>query len=212
MEFADERDLAEQLRIGTQSAWLTIYDRYAEEVWSYVARRLPADRQAVADAVQATFLAAASHARYYHPARGSLRNWLLGIARGEIAAHYRRTVGIRARFRLLLSRLGLNGRAQEVLAAETDGPDLRLAACETAERVRTALRMVPPEQRLALIELYVEERSVEEIAKLLERSPGAIRSLLARGRQSFRIAYAAVQRNQQPTGGCSDVTESQESA
>ena len=70
--------------------WATLYDQYSVGVWRYVARIIGSDSDAVGDAVQETFLAAARAFHQFDPARGTAWAWLSGIAHRQVALHWRR--------------------------------------------------------------------------------------------------------------------------
>lgn len=74
------------------------------------------------------------------------------------------------------------------LSAPATGPraDDALAA---DERARAALAELPHEMREALVLFEIEGWQVDEIAALLEVSPSAIKSRLARGRERLRVIY-----------------------
>src|SRR3954451_20271646 len=78
------------LRAGSADAWRALYDTFAERVWCGVARLLGPHSADVADVVQETMLAAARSARTFDADRGSLWIWLWGIARLQVALHYRK--------------------------------------------------------------------------------------------------------------------------
>src|SRR3954447_24794201 len=90
MEESQERLVAQGLRAGHADAWRALYDAFAERVWRAVARLVGPSSADVADIVQETFMAAARSARQYDPAKGPLWFWLWGIARRQIALHYRK--------------------------------------------------------------------------------------------------------------------------
>ena len=54
----------------------------------------------------------------------------------------------------------------------------------------TALTRVPPRQRAVLVLRYWEDLSVAETARLLECSPGTVKSQAARGLQTLRGVIA----------------------
>ena len=85
----DQLVVVRGLRNGDRDAWTALYDGYSEDVWRYVARLLGADATAVADVVQEVFLAAARSARGFNPERGTLWNWLSGIAHHQVATYWR---------------------------------------------------------------------------------------------------------------------------
>src|SRR5688572_10746991 len=89
MDDNQERIVAQGLRDGKTEAWQALYEAYAERVWHVVARLLGAGAADVADVVQETMLAAARSAATFDPLRGSLWFWLWGIARHQVALHFR---------------------------------------------------------------------------------------------------------------------------
>src|SRR5688572_26973163 len=93
MEPWSEQETADALRRGDRAGWLRLYDRYAQRLWRTVARQMRGEQEAVGDVVQETFMAAAGAARQFEPARGTLWVWLWGIARNQMALHFRRRAG-----------------------------------------------------------------------------------------------------------------------
>src|SRR5437868_1868834 len=85
-----ERLLAQGLRDGKTDAWQTLYDAYAERVWRGVARLLGPCAADVADVVQEAMMSAVRCAASFDPERGPLWPWLWGIARNQVALHFRK--------------------------------------------------------------------------------------------------------------------------
>ncbi len=194
MDRQTEQEIAEGLRNGCREAWLRLYDAYVQRVWHDVARLLGGDAAGVADIVQETFLAAARSASGFDPRRGSLWVWLWGIARRQIALHYRR----RSRSDEVLSAVrwwtSLNGRRNKWIAAEADAPPEVLASRELAALVRCALAELPAEYQTLLAAKYMEGFSAERIVQDTGGSMEGVRSKLARARRAFRKAFARVSR------------------
>src|SRR6187549_239554 len=90
MDEQTAREVARGLRDGRPEAWRTLYDAFAERVWRSVARLLGPNAADVADVVQETMLAAARSAATFDPGRGALWLWLWGIARRQVALHFRK--------------------------------------------------------------------------------------------------------------------------
>ena len=190
MEDADERLVALGLRAGHADAWRALYDAFAERVWRAVARRVGPSSADVADIVQETFMAAARSARQYDPAKGALWSWLWGIARRQLALHYRKQ---QRHDRLKLAatwRANGNGRLQRWLDGVAESPDGALEAGELAELVRAALADLPDDYESLLTAKYLDGISVEQIAASERTTPVAVRSKLARARTAFRDAFA----------------------
>ncbi|MEE8451499.1 MAG: sigma-70 family RNA polymerase sigma factor [Thermoguttaceae bacterium] len=183
-------EVAQGLREGETEAWQALYDAYCRPVWHSVARAMGPDSADIGDVVQETFLAAARSARRYDPARGSLWMWLSGIARRQVALHYRQQKRHdRARdYRRLMA-----GGARQVLRWLDNGreaPDEVLATAELSSMVRATLTELPTDYETLLTAKYLDGATVEEIAGASDSSSTAVRSKLARARKAFRWALA----------------------
>lgn len=181
MEEHQERLVARGLRDGNPDAWRALYDAHAAAVWRAVARLVGPDPADVADVVQETFLAAARSARTYDPARGPLWAWLWGVARTQVALHWRK----RRRYDEVLACA--NGRLRRCL--DDPPPDDAAARSEMAEVVRATLADLPADYESLLTAKYLDGASVEQIADRDRSTPVAVRSKLARARDAFRDAW-----------------------
>jgi RNA polymerase sigma-70 factor (ECF subfamily) len=189
LDAQQERLIAQGLRDGKIDAWQALYDAYAERVWRGVARLLGTNRGEVADVVQETMMAAARSARSFNPERGSLWQWLWGIAHNHAALHLRKAER-RARLAQAVAWLAAsNGAVVGWLEGREPTPMEALASAELAELVRDTLTTLPADYSLLLSARYLDGDTVAAIA-LRERSTEvAVRSKLARARQAFREAF-----------------------
>jgi RNA polymerase sigma-70 factor (ECF subfamily) len=138
------------------------------------------DPQTAADVFQDTWLDAISYIGQFDPKLGELRSWLFGIARRRIALHWRQ--------RLTRGDTAAAARA-EIPVDLADGavvPDDVIEHLEQAAVVQASLLALPPERRQVLVDKYVEELSVSQIAARTGKSPKAVESLLSRAREQFR--------------------------
>src|SRR5262245_47606558 len=190
MEETQDRLLAQGLRAGHADAWRALYDAFAERVWRAVARLVGPSSADVADIVQETFMAAARAARQYDPDKGAVWFWLWGIARRQLALHYRKQ---QRQDRLRLAETWLangNGRLQRWLDGHAEPPGSALEAGELAELVRATLANLPDDYESLLTAKYLDGKSVEGIAAGERATPVAVRSKLARARTAFRDAFS----------------------
>ncbi len=138
-----------------------LYAEHGRALLAY-ATRLTNDRAAAEDVVQETLLRAWKHADSLRDdSRGSVRGWLLTVARNLV------TDRVRARA----------ARPQEV-GEPTEAPSQRDHSEEVVNSMAVlgALDHLSPEHRQVLVELYYRGRSVAEAAQALRIPPGTVKS------------------------------------
>jgi RNA polymerase sigma-70 factor (ECF subfamily) len=180
-----QKTVTSGLRAGNRDAWAMLYDAYSADVWRYVARLLGQHASAVADVVQETFLEAAGSARRFDPERGSLWNWLTGIAHHRVAFYWRQTGRARERLKQMAARLPEIGD----WLSDGQAPGERIEQLEVADLVRATLAELTAEYAALLTGKYVEDLSLVDLAHRWGGSTEAIKSKLARARREFRAEF-----------------------
>lgn len=146
--------------------------------------RLTGDSQIAEDLAQETLIEAWRHiAQLREPE--NISAWLSGIAR-NICLRWART---RGRERTRFVEQGLDADPTINLAdAITDDYDieLELERKELLELLDRALALLPPETRTVLIERYVKESSLNEIAARLHLNLGTVAMRIQRGKLAFQ--------------------------
>jgi len=151
--------------------------RYADEVYAYTRCRLAPRLDQVDDLVQDVFLAAWESLGQFR-GTGSLRAWVMGIARHKVEDHYRE--GLRA-------PESIAHNDQDFVAPASSADFHRLLEEEQLRKNTWRVMMGLPEQyRLALIWRYWEKASAREMALKTGKTEKAIERLLARARAEFR--------------------------
>ena len=185
---AHEADRLRALKAGDRAAFDWLFQTYSERVWRYVARLLGGRPEDVADVVQETFVHVARSIRQFDPQRGSLWGWMCGVAQNRVRVHWRK--------RQRQSRVTAPAapQAKETSTGEwIDGgpsPIDSLLTNETAAVVRDVLSELPDDYAICLLAKYADGQSAAQVAADLGESTEAVRSRLARARESFREAYA----------------------
>lgn len=155
----------------------SLYEEHGRSLLAY-ATRLTGDPAAAEDVVQETLLRAWKHADAMVNQRGSVRGWLLTVARNIITD--------RARARA--------SRPTEVAETAGTGP----VSGDHAENVVNsmvvldALNRLSTEHREVLVELYYRGRTVSEAAQVLGVPPGTVKS---RSYYALRAMRAAISGN-----------------
>ena len=168
------------LRSGSPEAWGALCETYSERLWKYVARLLGSNRDAVADAVQETFLAAARSASKFDPERGTVWAWLTGIAHNQVALHWRKTATRRI------------DPAEPYFDDSPGGgasPEANLLTDDSVEQVRQILSGLPADYASFLVAKYNDELSADEMVERFGGTVEGVRSRLARARREFKRRY-----------------------
>ncbi|MGD0016233.1 MAG: RNA polymerase sigma factor [Verrucomicrobiia bacterium] len=176
MLVVDEREQlpVPQARAGNAEAWDVLFKRYQLPLYAYVFE-LVRNEQTSLDIVQETFINAVRHI-------GSLQHdekfgsWLFGIAHQKCIQQWRRQ--------------GRESALREELADEPSGGDdspldLLLREEQEAEFMRL-LDQLPVPQRSVLVLYFVEEFSIEEIARITAVQLGTVKSRLHYAKRALR--------------------------
>ena len=162
---------------GQEAAALAeLYDRYGRVVFGVLYRLLGAPEPAE-EVAQDVFHAVWRRAASYRRDRGSVRTWLLAIARNA-AIDWRRTKGKR------IEREALIDEAAELV--EEIRVDDRVIASLRAERVREAVASLPAEQRTVLSLAFWSGLSQTEIAERTGTPLGTVKSRVRLGMIKLR--------------------------
>jgi RNA polymerase sigma factor (sigma-70 family) len=154
------------------------YRRHERVVLGFFMRASGRGELAV-DLAAETFARAFESRQSFDPRRGGARGWLFGIARHVLATSLERgRVEAAARKRLGMAAVTLNDRV--VAAVEEVAGD-----CDNA-LVEEWLAQLPADQRVAVRERVLEERSYRDIAWELECSEAVVRQRVSRGLSLLR--------------------------
>ncbi|MEU6843583.1 RNA polymerase sigma factor [Streptomyces sp. NPDC046716] len=157
-----------------------LFDRYADAVHHYAARRL--GPEAAEDLTAETFTTAFKQRHRYDPDRsGDARPWLFGIATNLVGRHRR----AEARRFKALSRLPEPVQHEEPVA---DRAVSRAGAHGLRRELAAALAALPARQRDVVLLVAWTDLSYEEAAEALGVPVGTIRSRLSRARSALREA------------------------
>jgi len=153
-----------------------LYDQYGRTVFGVLYRLLGAPEPAE-EVAQDAFHAVWRRAATYQPDRGSVRTWLLAIARNA-AIDWRRTKGKR------IEREAAIDEAMQFV--EDTRVEDRVIASLSAERVRAAVATLPDEQRVVLSLAFWSGLSQSEIAARTGTPLGTVKSRVRLGLSKLR--------------------------
>ncbi|HEY0448838.1 sigma-70 family RNA polymerase sigma factor [Actinophytocola sp.] len=167
-------------RVPGEELIRSLYEEHGRSLLAY-AVRLTGDRAAAEDVVQETLLRAWKHADDLEHGTGSVRGWLLTVARNLITD--------RARARAV--------RPTEVNQQVDVPTPQRDHADDVVDTITVlgALDRLSPEHRSVLVELYYRGHTVNETAAALRIAPGTVKSRTYHAVRALRAALGG------PRGG-----------
>ena len=170
MSDADEHSLVEAAQRDL-SKFGDLYERHFDRVYAYVVRRVQ-DRDAAEEVTAEVFHKALANLPRYQLRGAPFGAWLLKIAAHAIADRSRRG-------------------AREVAASDDlpDGGadlDADLDLVEQRARLFRLVDQLPTDQRLVIVQRFVDERSIRDVAQRLKKTEGAIKQLQFRALQTLR--------------------------
>jgi len=175
-----DAQLLRRIEAGDREALAALYARYLPLVWRCVYAQLRGDDPTSRDIVSETFVAALGSLARSRGAIASVGPWLIGIARHKLTDHRR------------LAAKQAGGELADVPAPDND-PALAIAAADTRCQVTRVMDRLDDLERTVLELKYIDELSVRDIARRLERTEKAVEAMLYRARKSFRELYEKVQ-------------------
>src|ERR1700704_2660112 len=153
-----------------------LYEQHFERVYAFVARRVR-DRTAAEDVTAEVFHKALAALPGFQFLGVPFAAWLFRIAGNAITDRFKRA-----------------GATREVSLAD-DVPELSVESeADAPDRGADLFRLVndlPTAQRRVIVERFIEQRSIREIAGRLNKTEGAVKQLQFRALQSLRTRMEA---------------------
>jgi len=172
-----ERKLVEAAR-SNPVAFGALYERYVDAIYSYAFNRV-GDRAMAEDIVSETFHRALENIHGFEWRGVAFSAWLYRIASNAIAAKFRREPANTT-----------DDELDQVLEPEP-GPEQAVTALEWKSDVLAAVRALPSEQQQVILLRFGQDMRNREIARVMQRSEGAVKALLHRALASLHRRLAS---------------------
>jgi RNA polymerase sigma-70 factor, ECF subfamily len=164
-----------QARAGDPAAWEVLFRRYQMPLYAYVVE-LVRDQQASLDVVQETFVSAVRHIRSLRD-DGRFGAWLFGIAHQKCIQLWRR------RDREAMGAENLIGAWPEQVQED---PGALLVQQEQEAEFMKLLDELPAPHRSVLLLHFLEDFSLDEIARITGSQLGTVKSRMHYAKLAFR--------------------------
>ena len=189
--YADDLVLRDRILRGDRRAAEALFEGHADSLYEFVHYRAGGDRGIAEAVVQEAFLTAFEGLAGFE-GRSTLHTWLCGIAKNKLRAYRRKKRPIP------LDDL-LDQVDPEIdmilMGIETEEiPDAVLERRETRELVGATLSSLPPDYRRVLVQKYVDDRTVADMAAEIGKGAKAVESTLFRARAAFAKVFQLLAR------------------
>ena len=157
---------------GDKACFATLIRRHLDALYSY-AMRLSRSPASAEDLVQETCLAAWQHASRYRPKKARVTTWLHSILHNKFVDAMRKSAP--------------EYDNEAVAAALAEGStDSHVVTTQQQQMLLELIGDLPIEQRSAILLTYMQSFSNREVAQIMNISPRALESLLARARVTLK--------------------------
>ncbi|MGD9932773.1 MAG: RNA polymerase sigma factor [Dehalococcoidia bacterium] len=178
MRTGDPESLARRAAARDEAAWALIFEAHYRSVFSFVRSRL-GNPDVAEDIASQVFEIAFSRAESFDYRGVPIEGWLIGIARNLVRDH--------------IKKLVRRGPEEELVEAVAPAEADETGAVDLRRDLSRAMEGLTDDQQTVLSLRFLLDKSVEETARLMERSEDAVKNLQRR-------ALAAMQRQLVATG------------
>jgi RNA polymerase sigma-70 factor (ECF subfamily) len=171
-ETSSDETLVEQIASGSKLAMQVLFARHRTYVYRWLLR-LVSNETVAEDLLSEVFLDVWRQAGRFEY-RSSVSTWLMSIARNKaLSARRRRTDA------------ELDEKIEATVADLADDPEVALQEKDRNELLRRALKRLSPEHRQVVDLVYYHEKSVDDVAHILNVPPATVKTRMFHARKKL---------------------------
>jgi RNA polymerase sigma-70 factor (ECF subfamily) len=184
MDLSEERELVRQAQ-RAPDAFATLYDHYYPRIFGYVLRR-SANLEAAQDITSETFLKAFGKLWQFRWRNVSFSSWLYRIATNEVNQYFRKV-----EYKKTASLEELQAQGFEPVSPHDPERELMEAQEELKQHqdfleIQAKIVELPAKYQEVITLRFFEKKQIKEIADILGKREGTIKSLLHRAVEKLR--------------------------
>jgi RNA polymerase sigma-70 factor (ECF subfamily) len=160
--------LVNRAKAGDGAAFAELYDRYVDQTFGYIYRRV-GHRQTAEDLTSDVFLRALRRLSSFEWQGVDLGAWIMTIARNRVHDHFKS-----ARFRM---ERAVDQPPEDADQSVSDNPERVAIGRDMARALGAALENLKDEHREVIELRFVHDRSVADTAQIMGRTVGATKAL-----------------------------------
>lgn len=188
MNLNDERNLIDRAK-SEPEAFGVIFDMYHPAIYGYILRRT-ANVELARDIAAETFLKALKNLGRFQWKGISISSWLYRIASNEVMSYYRSRKYSVDSIDELTSITGFEPDSQ-ILTEEVEHAERELEKFQQFLQIQRLLVKLPRRYQEVVALRFFEGMTIREIAGILNKPEGTVKSLISRGLEKLRIRYNA---------------------
>jgi RNA polymerase sigma-70 factor (ECF subfamily) len=186
MDLSEEKELVRQAQ-KAPDAFAELYDMYYPKIFGYVLRR-SANLEAAKDITSETFLKALNKLWQFRWRNVSFSSWLYKIATNEVNQYFRKV-----EYKKSVSLEELQEQGFELISPHDPESELieaqeKLKQYQDFLEIQVKIAQLPAKYQEVIALRFFEKKQIKEIAEILGKKEGTIKSLLHRAVEKLREA------------------------
>lgn len=169
---------------GSHERFLTYYHDHKDKVFNYLMVRLNFDRGAAEDLLMDIILKAYEHFDSFNPQKGSFKTWIFTLAHNHLVNFWRDT---RKKKTVSIEQLEEEGVFVGAVEAKND-----LVRQIENKKIHHILSFMNDNEREIISLRYFEDLDYSEMAEILHKKEGAVRTGLSRAVKRFSDTYRKI--------------------
>jgi len=184
MDLSEEKKLVRQAQ-KAPDAFAELYDQYYPKIFGYVLRRTT-NLEAAQDITSETFLKALKKLWQFRWRNISFSSWLYKIATNEINQYFRK-----AEYKKSISMEELQEQGFELMSPHDPESELieaqeKLKQYQDFLEIQEKIVRLPAKYQEVIALRFFEQKKINEIAEILGKKEGTVKSLLHRAVEKLR--------------------------
>ncbi|WP_163971439.1 RNA polymerase sigma factor [Oceanobacillus halotolerans] len=180
--------LLKQIAAGSRHSFDRFYEKHIEFIFR-IAFQLVKDKAEAEDICHEVFLEVFQKYHQYNSRKGSVKAWL------AVKTRSRSLDRLRKKKPLLIHKL------ERIVVQEEIGAEVQFLSQLERKVLMEALSHIPNDQREAIYNAYFKERTQKEIAQIMDKPLGTVKSLIRYGIQNLRKQKSILQWVESNGGG-----------
>lgn len=186
-----EKALVERAKTDA-NAFGELYDQYYDKIFGYILHRV-GNVEVAQDVTSETFFKALKSLHSFEWRSISFSSWIFRIATNEMTNYYRKNKHYNS---VDIDDLAEHPSNEEDVREEIMRAEDELQRNVDYGHVQAGIEALPVKYQEVLTLRYFEEKQITEIAEILGKKEGTVKSLLSRGVEKLRVHMDTMQ----PTG------------